>query len=123
MITFTLADSVDSQTYTYYQTPFVDAEEGGEEVNTTLDGNVYVDFLYTKRTWEREFAWMSEQDYLTLKAFVDRQKQLYKFPLLSIPEFGVENVPVYIQIDERNTINGCGDVENVKITMRETVQQ
>lgn len=123
MITFTLTDSKDSKTYILYDAPFTDSEEGGEEAITTLDGNVYVDFLYTKRTWERTFSYMKVQDYLDLKAFVDRQRTTYKFPLLSVPEFGVENVPVYLQISERQTINRCGDVQDVKITMRETVQQ
>lgn len=123
MITFTLTDSEDTETYEWYETPFTDAEEGGEEAITTLDGNVYVDFIYTKRTWERKFAWMYEEDYLKLKAFVDRQRTLYRFPLLSIPEFGVENIPVYLTISERSTINACGTVENVTISMRETVQQ
>ncbi len=122
MITFTLTDQQESKTYQWYDTPFTDAEEGGEEAITTLDGNVYVDFLYTKRTWEREFSYMEENEWLTLKGFVDRQKTNYRFPLLSIPEFGIENIPVYIQISERQTINKCGMVENVKLTMRETVQ-
>ena len=123
MITFTLTDSTDSQTYQWYDTPFTDSEEGGEETIATLDGNIYVDVLYTKRTWEREFATLSEEEYLTLKGFVDRQRTTFKFPLLSIPEFGVENIPVYVQISERKTINSCGRVEDVKITMRETTQQ
>lgn len=122
MITLTLSDSTTSKTYKWFNTPFIDSEEGGEEMVTTLDGNVYVDFLYTKRTWEREFAYMKESDYLELKGFVDRQKSLIRFPLLSIPEFGILNIPVYMQISERSTINACGDVENVKITMRETTQ-
>lgn len=123
MITFTLTDQTDSQTYTLYEAPFEDAEEGGEEMVTTLDGNVYVDFLFTKRTWTREFKFMREADYLTLKGFVDRQRTTYKFPTLTITEFGVSNVPVYVQISERKTTNACGDVEDVQITMRETVQQ
>lgn len=122
MIIFTLTDSSDSQTYTLYDAPFTDSEIGGEEAVTTLDGNVYVDFIYTKRIWQRSFATMSEQDYLTLKGFVDRQKTTYRFPTISIPEFGVENVPVYVQISDRKTINACGRVEDVELTMRETTQ-
>lgn len=123
MITFTLTDSTDSQTYTFYDAPFEDSEEGGEEMITTLDGNVYVDFIYTKRTWTREFAFMKQADYLTLKGFIDRQRTTYQFPTLTIPEFNVTNVPVYVQISERKTTNACGDVEDVKLTMRETTQQ
>ena len=124
MITFTLADETDSQTYTMYDVPFTDAEvDDGEEMITTLDGNVYVDFIYVKREWTRSFSYMSEQDYLTIKAFQERQRSTFKFPLLSIPEFNINNVPVYLQISERSTINGCGWVENVELTMRETTQQ
>lgn len=123
MITFKLTDSTDSQTYTLYDVPFTDSEEGGEETITTLDGNVYVDFIYTKNTWEREFSFMKESDYLSLKGFQDRQRTTYKFPTLSIPAFNVTNVPVYLKISDRKTVDACGNVEDVKITMRETTQQ
>lgn len=123
MITLTLTDSQDSRTYQDYEVPFTDSEVGGEESITTLNGNVYVDFIYTKHVWERKFAWLSEEDYLALKGFVDRQRTTCKFPLLSIPEFGIENVPVYLTISERNTTNACGMVEDITTTMRETTQQ
>lgn len=123
MITFTLKDTTDVQTYELYDAPFTDKETGGEESITTLDGNVYVDFIYTKRTWTREFAFLKEADYLALKAFVDHQRTSYKFPLLSISEWNVVDVPVYVQISDRKTTNACGDVVDVKLTMRETVQQ
>lgn len=124
MIEFKLTDSQDSVSYTLYDTPFTDSEvSGGEQEITTLSGDVYVDFIYTKRTWVREFAFLKEQDYLRLKAFQERQRTNYKFPLLSIPEFGVENIPVYLRISERQTIDACGNVVNVVLAMRETVQQ
>lgn len=124
MISFTLTDNQESETYELYDVPFTDAEvSDGEEQITTLDGNVYVDFLFTKRVWTREFTFMKEADYLKLKGFQDRQRTNFKFPLLSIPEFGVEEVPVYLQLSERNTRNACGDVVDVVLTMRETTQQ
>lgn len=124
MISFTLTDSQASVTHEFYNAPFTDSEaDRGEEMVTTLDGNVYVDFIYTKRIWKRKFSFLRENDYLALRGFVDRQRTLYKFPLLSIPEFGVENVPVYLEISDRKTTNACGDVVDVTLTMRETVQQ
>lgn len=124
LITFTLSDSQDTVTHELYDVPFTDAEaSGGEEQITTLNGNVYVDYIYTKRTWTREFAFLKESDYLKLKAFQERQRTTYKFPLLSIPEFNIVNVPVYLQISDRKTTNACGDVVDVTLTMRETVQQ
>lgn len=124
MIKFTLTDSQDTVTHELYNAPFVDAEvKGGEEEITTLSGDVYVDFIYTKRQWTREFAFLKEADYLKLKGFQERQRTTYKFPLLSIPEFGVDSVPVYLQISDRKTTNECGDVVKVTLTMRETVQQ
>lgn len=124
MISFTLTDSQASVTHELYDAPFTDSEaDGGEEMITTLNGNVYVDFIYTKRIWKRKFSFLREDDYLTLRGFVDRQRTLYKFPLLTIPEFGVTNVPVYLEISERKTTNECGDVVDVTLSMRETVQQ
>lgn len=124
LIKFTLTDSQDSVTHELYDAPFVDAEaSGGEEEVTTLNGNVYVDFIYTKRKWTRKFSFLRESAYLQLKGFQGRQRTTYKFPLLSIPEFGIENIPVYLQISERKTTNSCGDVVNVTLTMRETTQQ
>lgn len=124
MISFSLTDSEDAVSYEMYNAPFTDSEVAtGQESVTTLSGDVYVDFVYTKRTWTREFSYMKESDYLRLKAFYDRQKTTLQFPLLSIPEFGIENVPVYLKISDRKTINSCGAVVDVKLTMRETVQQ
>lgn len=124
MITFTITDSQDSVTHEFYDAPFADAEvSGGEEEIITLNGNVYVDFIYTKRKWTRKFSFLKEAAYLQLKEFQERQRTTYKFPLLSIPEFGIDNVPVYLQISDRKTTNSCGDVVNVTLTMRETVQQ
>jgi hypothetical protein len=40
-----------------------------------------------------------------------------------VPEYGVENVPVVMNISARKTINQCLRVEDVEITLRETVQQ
>lgn len=124
MISFILSDSQETVSYELYDAPFSDAEvNGGESVITTLDGNVYVDFAYNKRIWTREFAFLKEEAYMQLKGFQNRQRETYKFPLLSIPEFGVANVPVYLTISERKTTNSCGDVVDVKLTMRETTQQ
>lgn len=123
LITFTLTDSQDTVTHTLYDAPFIDAEaSGGEEEIVTLDGNVYVDFIYTKRVWTRKFAFLKETDYLKLKGFQDRQRSTYRFPMLSIPEFGIDNVPVYLKVSERKTTNACGDVVNITLTMRETMQ-
>lgn len=124
MIDFTLTDSQASVTHQLYDAPFTDSEaDGGEESITTLNGNVYVDYIYTKRIWKRKFSFLREDDYLALKGFVDRQRTLYKFPLLSVPQFGVVNVPVYLTMSERKTTNSCGDVVDIMLTMRETTQQ
>jgi len=124
VIKFILSDDTDSREYTLYETPFVDKEvEGGEEEITTLNGNVYVDFIYTKRIWERTFSVLSQNEYLALNGFQDIKRTTYKFPYLSIPEFGIDRVPVYLKISERNTINACGMVTDISLIMRETVQQ
>lgn len=122
-LTLTLTDTQDTVTYELLEVPFTTEDVVGKSDITTLSGNVYVDFLYDKRRWKHKWKTMSEAEYNKLRGFYDRQLTLYKFPLLSIPEYGIEDVPVVMSISARKTVNNCLRVEDVEITLRETVQQ
>lgn len=122
-LTLTLTDAQDAVTYTLLEVPLTTEDVEGKSEITTLGGNVYVDFLYGKRLWRHSWKTMSEAGYNKLRGFYDRQFTNFKFPLLSIPEYGVENVPVSMTISARKTVNNCLRVEDVEITLRETVQQ
>lgn len=122
-LTLTLTDTVDTVTYNLLEVPFTTEDVAGKTDITTLSGNVYVDYLYNKRRWIHKWKTMSESEYNKLRGFYDRQLSLYKFPLLSIPEYGIENVPVVMSISARKTVNNCLRVEDVEIKLRETTQQ
>jgi len=95
--------------------------EGATDVQT-LDNNVSTYFTANKRQWTQKWDYMSEADYNALKAYYDSQWTEFKYPLLTIDHYGVSNVPVRMYMDERNTIDNCGTVENVSTTFRETRQ-
>lgn len=90
---------------------------------TTLDLNIYVDLLAKKREWTISWGYMKGEDYTELKAFYDRQFSLLKFPTVSIPDLGVANVVVRATLSEKNVTDQSGLIENVELTLRETVQK
>jgi hypothetical protein len=122
MISLTLVDLQNSKTWELLEVPFTEQPVEGVSDVQTLSGNVYTDFLYQKRIWKHKWAYMTEQEYLELRAFYDRQFTDYKYPLVTIPDLGVENVPVRMSINNRNIVNNCGVVSGVEITLRETAQ-
>ena len=120
-ITMTLTDSTHSVTYEMLEVPLTEQiVEGARDVQT-IDGNVSTYFTFKKRQWRHRWAFMSEDEYLELRGFFDRQQTKYRFPVLSIPRLNV-NTPVRLSINDRNIVNNCGRVRNVDITMRETRQ-
>lgn len=121
-LTLTLTDAQDTVTYDLLEVPFTTEDVTGTATVTTLSGNIFTDYLYDKRRWSHKWSWMTEAQYNKLRGFYDRQFSLYKYPLLSIPEYGVENVPVAMEISARKTIDNCLRVEDVEITLRETTQ-
>lgn len=123
MITLKLTDDNTSVTYDLLQVPFTQGEDLGKTDIKTINGNVYTDYIYQKRTWEHTWSYMTSAEYEELKGFFDRQFTNKKYPLVTIPALNVSNVPAVMTISNRQIINNCGMVNNVKITLRETSQQ
>ena len=121
-LTLTLTDTQDTVTYTLLEVPLTTEDITGKGEVTTLNGEVYVDYLYNKRRWKHKWKSMTEAEYNKIRGFYDRQLTLYKLPLLSIPEYSVSNVPVVMTISARKTVNNCRGVEDVEITLRESAQ-
>lgn len=90
----------------------------------TADNNVYTTFAVSsnKRGWELRFDILKEADYNLVRAIYDDQWITYEYPTLSIPYYGIEDVPVRMSINPKEVFNHCGDVQNVIITLRESVQ-
>lgn len=95
--------------------------EGATDV-TTLDMNMYTDFYAQKNQWTHTWRFMSESDFTILKGFYERQFSLKLYPSLTITDLGVEDVVVRMYLSPQSIIDNCGEVEDVQVTFRETVQ-
>ena len=89
---------------------------------TTLDLNVYTDLLNRKRSWTIQWGYMSNIEYTRLRDMVEDQYTSLKLPTLSIPDFSVSNVVVKATLSDHNVTDQSGLVENVELTLRETIQ-
>ena len=89
---------------------------------TTLDLNVYTDLLSRKRSWTIQWGYMDNTSYSKLRSIVENQFTTLKLPALSIPDFGVSDVVVKATLNDHNVVDRSGLVENVELTLRETIQ-
>ncbi len=122
MLTLKLTDDSEVIEYDLLEVPLTESPIRGATDIETLDGNVSTYFTYNKRSWRHRWAYMSKEDYEKLKGFYDRQFTNHKYPLLSIPELNVNNVPVLMNINQRDIVNNCGMVSGVETTFRESKQ-
>jgi len=95
--------------------------EASSEV-VTLDMNLYIDLLNTKRQWIVRWGYMNATDYADLLGFYSRQFTDLEFPVLTIPDLSVTNVVVRATLSSQNITDQSGLVENVELVLRETVQ-
>lgn len=117
-----ISDSTTTETLPLLNVPLTQQIiEGATDVET-LDMNLYTDFVGTKRLWNHEWAYMSEEDYTILQGFYLRQFTLLEYPSITISELGVEDVVVRMSLSPQSIIDNCGTVEGVEVTFRETVQ-
>jgi len=118
----TLTDGSDEWTSPAPNTPLTqEVIEASSEV-TTLDLNVYVDLISTKRMWTIRWGYMNAVDYERLKGFYSRQFTLFQFPAVTIPDLGIADVIVRTSLNEQNITDESGLVENVELVLRETIQ-
>lgn len=118
----TLTDDNTTYTWTVLDIPIVDDYIEGAGDVTTLDGNMYTDYLYLKKNYKLSWAIMEAVDYAQLKGFYERQFTLAKYPLMTISEAGLTNVPVRLSLTDGGVVDNCQRRQNVKISMRESVQ-
>ena len=122
MYSITLTDSVDSLTLPMLEVPLQEKDIEGATDVTTMDLNVYTDFFAKKRIWSHSWAYMSETDFDALKGFYDRQFTLYQYPEVTIEGLNVTDVVVRLNLSSRKVIDNCGEVQDVQIELRETIQ-
>lgn len=99
----------------------VETIEHSAEV-TTLDLNVYVDMISTKKVWTVQWGYMDPGTYQHLKGFYDRQFTSGRFPTITIEDLNVNGVVAKMTISNQNITDQSGLVENIEVTFRETKQ-
>lgn len=121
-LTLTITDDTTSETYTVLPSPFTKSRVMGKSEVTTQSGDVYTDYVYKKFEFEYKWKFLSEAEYAVLEGFFNRQFSLNKYPRITIPSLGVEDMVVRMELGDQDIINNCGMVQNVKVSFRETTQ-
>lgn len=121
-LTLTITDNNTSITYTLLPSPFHKNREIGESKVLTASGDVYTDYVYKKFEFEYEWGFLTADEYAVLEGFFNRQYSLNKYPRISIPELGVDNMVAKMELSDQSIINNCGIVEKVKVSFRESTQ-
>ena len=98
--------------------------EGATDVETA-DNNITTYFSHNKRQYSHTWTRLTEAEFSLIKGFYDRQFNLsiLKYPLLTITNMGVSNMPVRMYLNEGTVIDGCKDRRNVGVTFRESVNR
>ncbi len=124
--TMTLADSNDTMSMTLLEIPIEDKDVEGTADNTTIDGNVFTDYLWLKKQWSQKWSIMDATTYAQLRGFYTRQ-----FTDAEVPTYALEEgdgTPIYsatyvrLELSDGGVVDNCGTRQNVQIKMRETVQ-
>lgn len=88
----------------------------------TLSNDV---FAYTtenrRRMWEFPYSSMDETTYEAIQAVYDAQVETGVFPTISIPYYNVEDVTVFMQLNDMEVYNDCGSIQNIQLSFRETL--
>lgn len=120
MINLILEDSVHTSKYDNFNVPIKETRKDSYHQVTTKDGNITTYFDTLKREWEINWQWLTASEHEELQGFYTRQFSTYRYPLATIKELGVIQVPCFLTINERNIIDENGTVKDVTITLRES---
>lgn len=121
VITFT--DDTTSLTLPLVSPPLVIGKDNNIVTNRTINNNLLMWASPTKKTVQVNIPVASPSEWESIVGFYDRMLSLRKFPLVSMPDFGISNMPVQFNISDRNLVDINRDVfytTNIQLTLRET---
>ena len=79
-----LADSVDEMTFDLLEVPIEDKDIEGATDNTTIDGNIFTDYLWLKKQFVQKWSLMCKDDYTQLRGFYTRQWENAEAPTYTL---------------------------------------
>ena len=125
MYRLALHDSADDMHFDVLQIPITDNDVEGASDNTTLDGNVYTDFLYLKKVWKQSWKQMDNATYQRLRGFYTRQFSTGIYPELTMTDLLtntalVTSQAVRMKLTDGGVINECSCLRNVPIELSQS---
>lgn len=124
MIELTLTDATTSATIVLPTPPLTQQDNNLDVKKRTLDNSlhVYIAPNADKRTWLQTWSYLRISEYSLIRGFRDRQRTTFEFPTLSITGLAtgdIEDVPVFITMEEKNIIDNCETVQDVSVVFEE----
>lgn len=80
----TISDTADSITFYLLDVPIVKKNVEGTATNTTIDGNVFTDYMWLKDQWEQKWSIMCNPEWSKLDAIYKRQFSDADVPTLKV---------------------------------------
>lgn len=102
--------------------PLTRVKNEKKTVVEALSGNVYEDYIATKRTWAHTWAFLSSEEYDLLDDIYERMKSERTYPRLTIEGESVNDLVVQYELGTKEIIDDCGNVRAVTVSFRETRQ-
>lgn len=121
-----LTDSAGTHELPPLEVPLTRAKnEKSTEVEPS-SGNVYEDYVATKRIWTHTWKYLTNEEYELLDAILERRKVDWSYPRLTIDTDNsgdsVSDLVVQYKLSPKPTIDDCGNVQDVTVSFRETRQ-
>jgi len=124
MITLEITDSTGTTTLEMLEVPLTESTIENAVDVTTLDKNVYTDFINTKRIWAHVWSYLAIEAYEVLRGYYERQFTLYQYPSITINGIAtpINDVTVRMTMGNKQIVDNCETVEDVSVGFRETRQ-
>lgn len=121
-----LTDSAGTHELPPLEVPLTRVKNEKKTVVEPLSGNVYEDYIATKRSWAHTWAYLTPEQYDLLDEIYEHRKTDYAYPALTIesdnPNDNVSELTVQYELSPKNIIDECGNVQDVTVSFRETRQ-
>ena len=117
-----ITDSTGSATLPPLEIPLTLATIEGATDVTTLDFNVYTEFIVQKLLASHTWSYLTEAQFNIIKGYYDRQFTLFEYPSITITELGITDMTARMTLNPQTVIDQCGTVEAVTVSFRESKQ-
>lgn len=117
-----LTDSAGTHELPPLEVPLTRVKNEKKTVIEPLSGNVYEDYIATKRSWAHTWAYLTKEQYDLLDEIYERRKAEDVYPRLTIEGENVTELVVLYELGAKNIVDDCGTVSDVTVSFRETRQ-